>query len=178
MSELQRGGNVPLTRENPLLKILVIGVEWSAPSQMIMSQVHLGALLLSEGKVLQGEDVIFFNQMNSMDASVAMGEDCEQLSVNLPHVPTSVEAIDVIAWVNRPGDSLAPLDKLSVRAFDASSQRQLVRTENFAKAITDEKAICLVQLYRHDGGWKLRAKGSGWKNGMEGAVKAYGIQGV
>lgn len=175
MSELQRGANVPLTRGNPMLKKLILGVEWKAPSQMIMAQVQVGAVLLQGGKALRGEDVIFSNQMNSLNDSVSMEDDCEQVAVDISAVPKEVEAIDLIAWVNRPGDSLAPLDKLIVRAVDAASKRQLARTENFAPGLEEERAICLVQLYRHGGEWKLRAKGLGWRSGMEGAVRAYGI---
>lgn len=176
MSELQRGANIPLTKENPNLQILTIGVSWAANDQKLKEEVQMGAVLLKDGKALSGEQIIFFNQLNTADNTVNMGNDLQQIDVNLSGVPQEVTSIEVLLWVNQSNRRLKQLTKIQARALDATQGKELVKTEDFSKHLTEETALCLVSLYRHNGDWKLRAKGEGWSNGMEGAVKTYGIE--
>ena len=100
---------------------------------------------------------MFFNQLTSPDMSVAqlsqaLGDDREQIEVDLGDVPAEIHRIVVALYINDgPGArrTLGQLRECAIRVLDLSNGQELVRSENLAPALRSETAICLGELYRH-----------------------------
>lgn len=182
---LARGANISLTKEHPDLTGVVLGVHWSTGADRRLADDVVAATLLcgADHQVLSDRHVVFFNQLVSPDTSVAqleeqLGEDDEQIEVDLGDVPTDIERIVVLVYLNRGGSggrSLGQLRSCTIRVLDQRSNRELARSEDLAAALSGETALVLGHLYRRDGGWKFRVVGQGYSTGLAGVADDYGI---
>lgn len=182
---MKRGANVSLTREIPGLTGVVIGVDWDAGTEWRLDENLVVAALLcgADGRVLSDDHVVFFNQLESPDLSVtqlqqALGTDDEQIEIAFSAVPTTVDRVVVVVYINEgPGAhrTMGQLRSLIVRALDLADNRELVRSEQLATVLDAETAISLAEVYRHPDGWKFRVLGQGHSTGMAGIARNYGI---
>jgi tellurium resistance protein TerD len=185
MAEMKRGANVALTREIPGLKALVLGISWNAGGEHVLDDnlVFAAVLCGPDGRARNDQDFVFFNQISSPDESVAqrdeaLGGDQEQIEVDLGSVPAEIDRIVVVLYVNEgPAQrrTLGQLRSCVVRVLDAADNRELVRSEELARAFSTETAVALGEVYRHDGGWKFKVLGQGYSKGIAGIASDYGI---
>ena len=185
MAEMKRGANVALTREIPGLRGLVLGMSWNAGAERVLDDNLVFAAILcgSDGRARSDKDFVFFNQLTSAEHSVqqletAMGDDREQIEVELAAVPPEVDRIAVVLYVNEgPAQrrTLGQLRACVIRVLDAADNRELVRSEDLASAFSTETAVVLGELYRHDDGWKFKVLGQGYAQGITAVALDYGI---
>jgi tellurium resistance protein TerD len=185
MAEMKRGANVALTREIPGLTALVLGMSWNAGAERVLDENLVFASILcgTDGRARGDKDFVFFNQLSSPEQSVqqlerAMGDDREQIEVDLASVPAEIDRIVVVLYINDgPGQrrTLGQLRSCVIRVLDAADNRELVRSEELASALSAETAVALGELYRHEGGWKFKVLGQGYAQGIKGIAADYGI---
>jgi tellurium resistance protein TerD len=126
---------------------------------------------------------VFFNQLTSPDLSVsqletALGEDQEQIEVDLTAVPAEVNRIAVVAYINEAiaaRRSLGQLREVTIRVLNLQGNAELVRSENLAPALSTETALVLGELYRNGPDWKFRVIGEGYAQGIAGIARDYGV---
>lgn len=182
---LIRGGNVSLTREIPGLRTVAIGAAWDKDAEPALADnLRLAAILCgSNGRVGGASDFVYLNQVISSDLSVeamvnALGDDVEQLEIDLADVPAHVERVVVVLYVNEGMPrrrTLGQLRTCQVRVLDASSQSQIIASENLADGFVSETAVVLGEIYRHRGDWKFKVVGQGYAAGLTGVFEQYGI---
>lgn len=185
MAFMSRGANVPLTREIPGLKNIVVGVAWNAGAEPVLQDnLVMAAILCDESnKAVSAEHFVFFNQLTSPDMSVsqveeALAGDQEQVEIELPDVPPDVSRVAFVLYVNEgtaARRTLGQLRQLSVAVRDATDNRELVRSENLAPALTSETALVLAEVYRHRSDWKFKVVGEGYATGIAGIASDYGL---
>jgi tellurium resistance protein TerD len=185
MAEMKRGANVALTREIPNLTGLVLGMSWNAGAEHVLDESLVFAAVLCgpDGRVRSDRDLVFFNQLTSADESVqqlekALGDDREQIVIDLTAVPAEIDRIVAVLYVNEgPGQrrALGQLRSCVIRVLDAADNRELVRSEELASAFTGETAVALGEVYRHDRDWKFKVLGQGYSKGITGIAADYGI---
>lgn len=183
---LVRGANVALTREIPSLSGVVVGIRWNAAGDAALSDNLVAGALLCDatGNVVSDRHLVFFNQLVSPDASVTqlrelVGDDDEQLEVDLDSVPADVDRIIVMLYFNEGSAAKRTLGQLRscvVRVLNLADNAELVRSEDFAPALTTETALLLGQLYRHRTGWKFKVIGQGSAAGLRGLAQAHGLE--
>ncbi|HEY2041474.1 MAG TPA: TerD family protein [Jatrophihabitans sp.] len=182
---MKRGTNVALTREIPNLTGLVLGVDFQAGAERALADNLVGAVIMCDpsGKALSNEHFVFFNQLTSPDESVSeleqrLGEDEDQIEIDLTKVPAEVNRIVAVLYVNDgPAQrrTLGQLKECSLRVLDLADRRELVRSENLAPELTSETAIALGEIYLHNGDWKFKVIGQGYSKGIAGIAADYGI---
>ena len=182
---MARGANVALTREVPGLSRVVVGVRWRAGSETVLADNLVSAALLCDagGKALSADDLVFFNQLQTPDLSVAqleqlLGDDSEQVEVHLPLVPDTVDRIVLFVYVNEglaAKRTLGQLTSLVVRVVDGGTEKELVRSEELATGLRNETAMTLGELYRHTSGWKWRVLGQAYSGGFPAVAADYGL---
>jgi tellurium resistance protein TerD len=182
---LARGANVAFTRENPNLTGVVLGVRWDTGGDAVLDDNLVAAAMLCGGdhKVLSDRHFVFFNQLVSPDVSVArmetlVGDDQEQIEVDLAAVPAEVERIVVMVYLNEGSTarrSLGQLRKCSVRLLDLADNRELARSEDLAPALASETAVVFGYLYRYKSEWRFRVVGQGYSSGLKGVAADYGV---
>jgi len=135
---MKRGANVALTQEIPSLTGVVLGVRWNAGSEQTLSDNLVAATILcnAHSQAPSDEYFVFFNQLNEPDLSVAqltqaLGDDREQIEVDLGGVPDDIHRIVVALYVNEgPGAkrTLGQLRECVIRVLDLANGTELVRS--------------------------------------------------
>jgi tellurium resistance protein TerD len=182
---MKRGANVDLTREVPNLVSVVLGVAFSAGAETVLTDNLVVAAIMCDvaGKALSDDYFVFFNQLNSPDLSVTqleqvMGSDKDQIEIDLNDVPENVSRIVVLLYLNEgagPRRSLGQLRDLTIRVLNLAGNVELVRSENLSVGLSQETALALGEMYRHNGDWKFKVLGSGYSNGIAGVASDYGL---
>lgn len=178
--QLESGENISLTRDNPLLKDVLVGFNWTVVrSNGPTTEVVVSAILTGEnGKALSDEHFVFFNQLASPDGSVTLieNDDQEQLDIHLPDVPAAVQKIMFIAYADpdlrRPGNFSVVRDGY-VHVDDREGN--VIARFDIGAYEADVTALIFGELYRYKGEWKFRAGGQGYTDGLLGVAKDYGV---
>ncbi len=149
MTELVRGGNAPLATPR-----VTVTFSCSAPAD-------LSALLVGQDlRVRSDDDLIFYNAPSG------------------PGVSWSEHAVD-LDLTQVPGDVHAVLIALSLTGTSFGSippPRFAVADVSFVVDRLDaEQAIVGLEIYRRNGGWKVRAVGQGYAGGLAALVTDYGV---
>jgi len=173
MPAMKRGANVALTREVPGLRHVAVGLSWRTVEPALDDNLVFAALLCdASGKARGDGDTVFFNQLTSPDLSVAardaaLGDDREQIEIDLPDVPPAVDEIVFAVWVNEGSTarrSLGQLRSLAVRVVNRDGGLELVRSEDLAAPLSTELALVVGAVYRHGGDWKFRVQGDAYRD--------------
>lgn len=182
---MKRGANVALTREVPGLAGVVLGIHWNAGAERALADnlVFAAVLVTADGRARDDRDLVFFNQLASPEESVverdhALGDDAEQIEIDLAAVPAEIERIVAVLYVNDgPAQrrTLGQLRSCVVRVLNRAGNAELVRSEDLAPAFDTETAVALGEVYRNAGGWKFKVLGQGYARGVAGVAADYGI---
>lgn len=185
MSPMAKGANIAFSRELPDLRGVVVGVSWNTGGERALGDnlALLTLLVGSDGRVRSQDQVVFFNQLVSSDLSTAqlqqaLGGDDEQVEVELDGVPQDVARIVFVLYLSEGSGSsrnLGQLRSLVVRLLNLDGGASIISTVDFADGLSNETALKLVELYRHNGEWKLRALGLGYSAGLAGVAKEFGV---
>jgi tellurium resistance protein TerD len=182
---MKRGANVALSREIPNLRGLVVGAAWDAGAETALADNMVMATVLCgrDGRALSDQHFVFFNQLSTPDLSVQelqllVGNDQEQVEIDLDRVPPAVDKIVFLVYVNEgPAQkrTLGQLRSCRVRVLNLDGNAELVRSEDLASGLREERALVLGEVYRHPEGWKFRVLGDGYAKGMAAVAADYGL---
>lgn len=183
---LTQGGNVSLSKEAPGITEIRVGLGWDvnvtdgAPFDLDSSCFLLG----DDGKVINDEDFVFYNNPTSIDGSVRhsgknqIGSgDNEQIVVNLRAVSSQIKKIAIAVTIfeaKERGQNFGQVQKTYVRAVNVSNDKEILRydlKEN-GSLLT---AMTVCEIYRRDNEWKFRALGNGFEGGLSPLAESYGI---
>ncbi|AKG33351.1 TerD family protein [Paenibacillus durus] len=186
---LQKGQKIDLTKTNPGLTKVIVGLGWDTNKYDGGKDFDLDAsafCLNAAGKASSENDFIFYNNPQNASGSVVhtgdnrTGEgegDDEQLKVNLDSVPAEVEKISFCITiddaVNR-GQNFGQVSNAFVRVVAEDSGEELIRYD-LGEDFSVETAIVVGELYRNNGEWKFAAIGSGYQDGLAGLVRDFGL---
>lgn len=185
---LSKGGNVSLSKTDPSMKKVLIGLGWDVRSTDGQDfDLDASAFLLAEsGKVRADNDFIFYNNLTSSDGSVThtgdnrTGEgdgDDEALVVDLTQVPADVMKIAITVTIHDADARRQNFGMVSgafIRLVNEESQVEAARYDLTEDAST-ETAMIFGELYRHSGDWKFRAVGQGYAGGLQAMCAQFGI---
>lgn len=185
---LSKGGNVSLSKVDPSLKNVKIGLGWDTRSTDGQDfDLDASAFLLTDaGKVRGDNDFIFYNNLKSSDGSVThtgdnrTGEgdgDDESLIIELNRVPQEVTKIVFVVTIHDATtrrQSFGQVANAFIRLVNNDSNVEAARYDLSEDAST-ETAMLFGELYRHAGEWKFRAVGQGYAGGLASVCAQYGI---
>ncbi|MFR9752390.1 AIM24 family protein [Nocardia sp. 004] len=161
MTELARGENRP-TPDNRL----AVTVTCSAP-------VDVSALLLNQaGTVRSDADFVFFNQPAGPGITYRHGRGAgDVVDIRTDALPGDIDRVVVTASLDGSGPpTFATVGSLRATIASASGTLIFPMTE-----LSTETAVVCVEIYRRGGGWKVRAVGQGYDNGLAGIATAFGV---
>lgn len=185
---LQKGGNLSLSKTDPSLSKLLVGLGWD-PRATDGAEFDLDAsafLLGANGKVRTENDFIFYNQLKSVDGSVEhtgdnrTGEgdgDDEQLKVDLNLIPADVEKVVFTVTIHDAEDRKQNFGQVGgafIRILNEVTGVEVVRYD-LAEDASTETAMIFAELYRNNGEWKFRAVGAGYAGGLKSLANEYGM---
>jgi tellurium resistance protein TerD len=185
---LQKGGNVNLSKEAPGLNKMVVGLGWDLRATDGAAFDLDGAVFLlnSAGKVRSDADFIFYNNLKSVEGSVAhsgdnrtgAGEgDDESVTIDLAKVPADVDKIAICVTIHEAEQrrqNFGQVSKAFVRCVNASGNAEIARYD-LSEDSSTEAAMVFGEVYRAGADWKFRAIGQGFKGGLGPLAKNFGV---
>jgi len=186
---LQKGQKVDLTKGNPGLKKLLIGLGWDVNKYDGGFDFDLDAaafLLGANGKVNSDDDFVFYNNLKHKSGSVEhMGDnltgegegDDEEIKVDLSLVPANVEKIDFTVTIydaDARKQKFGQVSNAYIRVVDDETGKELIRYD-LGEDFSIETAVVVGEIYRNRGEWKFNAIGAGWSGGLAALGKNYGV---
>jgi tellurium resistance protein TerD len=186
---LQKGAKVDLTKGNPGLSKLVVGLGWDTNKYDGGVSFDLDAaafLLAGNGKVTGDADFVFYNNLShSSGAVVHQGDnltgegegDDEQIKVDLLKVPANYEKIDFTVTIHDADvrkQNFGQVSNAFIRIVNETNGQELMRYD-LGEDFSVETAVVVAELYRNGTEWKFNAIGSGFKGGLAALCKNFGI---
>lgn len=182
---LSKGQKVSLTKGNPGLKHIVVGLGWDTNKYDGGFDFDLdsAAFLLDEnGKVNADTDFVFYNNLKHSSGAVEhlgdnlTGEgdgDDEQVKVDLSLVPQNISKIAFTVTIHEALERRQNFGQVSnsyVRVIDEDTNQELLNYE-LGEDFSIETAIVVCEIYRHNGEWKFNALAQDLKVDLKRFVK-------
>ncbi|MFH9015197.1 TerD family protein [Streptomyces sp. NPDC017943] len=170
-----KGSNVPL--EATTVRAVL---RWT-PGQGV-PDVDASALLLGPGgRVRSDEDFVFYNQPRHPSGTVwRLGKKrvaeglTDTIRTELTGVESEVGRILIVASAD--GVTFDRVQALRILLYDAAGTDEEALAYFDVKPETgEETALICGELYRRGEGWKFRALGEGYSNGLKGLATDFGI---
>lgn len=185
---LSKGGNVSLSRSNPNLKRILVGLGWDArATDGADFDLDASAFLLTEkGKVRSDDDFIFYNQLVSScgaiehtgDNRTGAGEgDDEVIKIDLEKVAPTIQRIVVSVTIHDAENRRQNFGQVSdafMRIVNMDNDIEIVRFD-LAEDYSTETAMIFGEVYRHGTEWKFKAVGQGFAGGLETMCQQFGV---
>ena len=187
--QLSKGQRIDLTKGNPTLKNIIVGLGWDVKNFDGGAEIDLDAsvfLLNEQGKCRNDLDFIFYNNLISPDKSVEhtgdnrTGEgdgDDEQIKVHLDKIPSDVHRIAFTVTIHDAESrrqNFGQVMNAFVRLVDEDLGTEILRFD-LGEDFSIETAVVFCELYRHGSEWKFNAVGSGYQGGLLALVQSYGL---
>ena len=187
---LSKGQKVDLTKKNPGLKNIMVGLGWDVNAFDSGADFDLDAaafMLGSNGKCPTEKEFIFYGNLEHASGAVKhMGDnltgegegDDEQIEVKLPDIPSNVEKIAFTVTIYDSDvrrQNFGQVSNSFIRIVDMSTDTELIRYD-LGEDFSIETAVVVAELYRHNGEWKFNAIGSGFQGGLAALCGHYGIE--
>ena len=186
---LSKGQKVSLTKENPGLKKIMVGLGWDVNAFDSGADFDLDAsafLTGANGKCPTDQEFIFYGNLEHQSGAVAhMGDnrtgagegDDEQIEVDLSLVPANIERIAFTVTIydaDKRRQNFGQVSNSYCRIVDEATGEEIVHFD-LGEDFSIETALVVGELYKHNGEWKFNAIGSGFQGGLAALCAQYGI---
>ena len=186
---LSKGQKVDLTKGNPGLSKLIVGLGWDTNKYDGGADFDLDAsafLCGDNGKVLSDSDFVFYSNLKHSSGSVehtgdnltGEGEgDDEVINVDLSLVPANISKIAFTVTIYEAETRRQNFGQVSnayIRIVDQTTGSELIRYD-LGEDFSIETAIVVGELYRNNGEWKFNAIGSGFQGGLHALCQNFGV---
>ena len=187
---LTKGQKVDLTKGNPGLKKIMVGMGWDVYQFVYWADFDLDAaafLLGENGKTPTEKEFVFYGNLEHPSGAVKhMGDnltgdgegDDEQVSVDLSKVPANIQKIAFTVTIYDADvrhQNFGQVSNAFIRIVDETNNQEIIRYD-LGEDFSIETAIVVGELYRNNGEWKFNAIGSGFQGGLAALCGHYGIE--
>lgn len=178
---LVKGQKIDLTKNNPELNLLHIGLDWEAPSNF---EIDVSAFMVgADEKIVSEEDFVFYGQPISSNGSVRLEESISTIEkqhfmIDLLKVPADVNKISFTLTIYESEQNDQTFDDVSniqLRILNSKTKDE-VATFPIDYTFTKETAIELGAVYRYSGEWKFQAVGAGFYGGLVELCRVFGVE--
>lgn len=186
---LKKGQKVSLTKDNPGLTKVVVGLGWDINAFDTGGDFDLDAaafLVTNTGKTSCSEDFVYYGNLSHPSGAVVhqgdnrtgVGEgDDEQIKIDLSKVPANIEKIVFTATIYEAEERRQNFGQVSnafIRIYNEVTGEELVRYD-LGEDFSIETAAVFGELYKNGAEWKFNAIGSGYQGGLAALCESYGV---
>lgn len=187
---LTKGQKVDLTKGNPGLKNIMVGLGWDVNAFDSGNDFDLDAaafLLGDSGKCPTEKEFIFYGNLKHPSEAVEhMGDnltgegegDDEQIMVDLTKIPPNVTKIAFTVTIYDADirrQNFGQVSNAYIRIVDEATNTELIHYD-LGEDFSIETAVVVGELYKHGSEWKFNAIGSGFQGGLAALCGHYGIE--
>ena len=186
---LAKGQKVSLTKGNPGLRKIMVGLGWDVNAFDSGADFDLDAsafLAGANGKCPTEREFIFYGNLEHASGAVKhMGDnltgdgdgDDEQIAVDLGLIPANIEKIAFTVTIydaESRRQNFGQVSNAFCRIVNESTGEELIRFD-LGEDFSIETAVVVGELYKNNGEWKFNAIGSGFQGGLAALCGHYGI---
>ncbi len=186
---LTKGQKVSLTKGNPGLTNVVVGLGWDVNQFDTGGNFDLDAaafLVTDSGKISRTEDFVFYGNLTHPSGSVQhMGDnltgegegDDEQIKVNLAAVPENITKIAFTVTIyeaEQRRQNFGQVNNAFIRIYNEANGEELLRYD-LGEDFSIETAAVFGELYKNNGEWKFNAVGCGYQGGLAALCANFGV---
>jgi len=187
---LSKGQKVDLTKGNPGLEKVVIGLGWDVNKYDGGNDFDLDSsvfLLGENGKVTSEADFVFYNNTTGSNGAVvhtgdnrtgAGDGDDEQVIIDLKAVSSNIQRITFTITIHdgeARNQNFGQVSNSYVRILNEATNEELIRYD-LGEDFSIETALVVGELYRHNNEWKFSAIGSGYQGGLAALATDFGLE--
>lgn len=187
---LQKGQKVSLTKGNPGLSKVVVGLGWDINQFDTGGAFDLDAaafLLGDNGKASASEDFVFYGNLTHPTGCVQhLGDnltgagdgDDEQIKVDLSKVPAAITKIAFTVTIyeaEQRRQNFGQVSNAFIRIYNEENGEELVRYD-LGEDFSIETAVVFGELYKNGDEWKFNAIGCGYQGGLAALCANYGVE--
>lgn len=185
---LSKGQNVSLSKTDPHLNKVLIGLGWDARSTDGADfDLDASVFMTGEnGKVISDNHFVFYNNLRSPCGSVEHtgdnltgdgdGDD-ESIIVDLTTVPANIKSIFITVTIHDAEARRQNFGQVSdafIRLVNHESDEEVVRFD-LSEDYSTETAMVFGEVYLYNSEWKFRAIGQGYSGGLYALCQQYGV---
>ncbi len=186
---LTKGQKIDLTKGNPGLSKLIVGLGWDVNKFDTTSAFDLDSTVFltdENGKVTADSDFVFYGNLKHASGAVnhlgdnltgqGSGDD-EQIQVDLSKVPANISKIDFCVTIYDPEvrkQNFGQVANSFIRVVNEGTNEELLRFD-LGEDFSVETSVVVAELYRHSGEWKFNAIGSGFSGGLKALCEHFGV---
>lgn len=186
---LSKGQKVELTKGNPGLKNIMVGLGWDVNAFDSGADFDLDAaafMVGANGKCPTEKEFVFYGNLAHISEAVKhMGDnltgegegDDEQIQIDLSKVPDNIQRIAFTVTIYDAEvrhQNFGQVSNAYIHLLDEANNRELIRYD-LGEDFSIETAVVVGELYRNNGEWKFNAIGSGFQGGLAALCGHYGI---
>ena len=185
---LSKGGNVSLSKAEPGLKLVLVGLGWDARSTDGAGfDLDASAFLLkADRKVRADSDFVFYNNLRSVDGSVthtgdnltgAGDGDDEAIEVNLERIPPEISVLAFTVTIHEADarrQNFGMVSSAFIRIVNNERGTEIARYD-LSEEASIETAMNFGEIYQQGAEWKFRAVGQGFKGGLGPMARSFGV---
>lgn len=187
---LSKGQKVDLTKGNPKLKNIMVGLGWDVNVFDSGADFDLDAaafMLGANGKCPTEKEFIFYGNLEHVSGALkSMGDnltgkgdgDDEQIQIDLSKIPANISKIAFTVTIydaESRRQNFGQVSNAFIRIVDEATDQELIRYD-LGEDFSIETAVVVGELYRYNGEWKFNAIGSGFQGGLAALCGHYGIE--
>ncbi len=187
---LSKGQKVSLTKGNPGLKNVVVGLGWDVNQFDTGGDFDLDAaafMLAGTGKVSRTEDFVFYGNLSHPSGSVVhqgdnltgVGDgDDEQIKIDLSKVPDNIEKIAFTVTIyeaEQRRQNFGQVNNAFIRIYNEVTGEEMLRYD-LGEDFSIETAAVFGELYKNGSEWKFNAIGSGYQGGLAALCASFGVE--
>ena len=187
---LSKGQKVSLTKDNPSLSKITVGLGWDVNAFDSGADFDLDASVFmvgENGKCPTESDFIFYGNLVHSSGSVKhMGDnrtgagegDDEQITVDLNAIPANISKVAFTVTIYDAEirkQNFGQVSNAYIRIVDDTTETEIVRFD-LGEDFSIETAVVVGEIYRYNGEWKFNAIGSGFQGGLAALCANYGIE--
>ena len=187
---LTKGQKVDLTKGNPGLKKIMVGLGWDVNQYDSGADFDLDAaafMLGENGKCPTEKECIFYGTLEHTSGALKhMGDnmtgegegDDEQIEVDLSKIPANIMKVAFTVTIYDADvrrQNFGQVSNAFIRIVDETTGQELIRYD-LGEDFSIETAVVVGELYRNNGAWKFNAIGSGFQGGLAALCAHYGIE--
>ena len=185
---LQKGGNVNLSKTDPNLKQVLLGLGWDTrSSDGVDFDLDASIFMVTEsGRVRTDSDFIFYSQLRSACGSIehagdnrtGLGDgDDEALKVKLDQVPAAITRLVVAVTIHDAlvrKQNFGMVHNAFIRLVNSETGIEITRFD-LSEDSSTETAMVFGEVYRYGSEWKFKAVGQGYAGGLRALAIQHGV---
>lgn len=194
---LTKGQDFELTKGNPELTNIVVGLGWNVNALDFETDFDLDVaafMLGADEKCPTEDEFIFYGNLKHPSGAVEhlgdnlTGEgdgDDEQIQIDLAKLPEHIEKIVFTVTIygakerrqnfGQVSNAFIRVSNAFIRIVNDATSKELIRYD-LGEDFSIESSMIVGELYRKDGEWKFNAIGRGFPGGLADLCSRYGIE--